>query len=471
MSERAPDPATGLAPDLPLPGDWPRRHLLGLAAAGQLLMLLCALRHAHVYGGSLAPLLHVLEAIGLGTATAAGGIALARALRQASSVDLAFLLRGGLLLTAIAILAPPFLSNDLWDYLARGRVEALGFDPYTTTAASLATDPAAAPALAPFLERARWTGWVMPYGPLAAVLQRLCAELGSPWLAAYAFKLLCGAAHVATALLVLRTLRLVAGERDARRGFVLWLWNPWLLLESCGSGHNDAFVALLLAAGCLGLAHGRFAAATGGFGFALLVKHGSAPVLPVLLVTAIWRRRLRDLLAGAAVVLAATAVAWLHYWSVPGGLDWILAQNAVARGSLASLADGLVAGAGTAVRALGLLATLAVLALAARRARDAQAFARLSALAMVVFVLSFVPNFAPWYHLWWLPLFALANVPVLARALELLAWTGPFAYLVHAATHAFGPVHETWMFALAGLWPALLVLLDWRSLAGPRPAP
>jgi len=77
-----------------------------------------------------------------------------------------------------------------------------------------------------------------------------------------------------------------------------------------------------------------------------------------------------------------------------------------------------------------------------------------------------MPNFSPWYQLWWLPLMALAQAPVLDRIVELLAWTGPLYYLVRVSTHAFGLVHETWGLCVAGLWPAGLALLEWRALTG-----
>jgi hypothetical protein len=55
---------------------------------------------------------------------------------------------------------------------------------------------------------------------------------------------------------------------------------------------------------------------------------------------------------------------------------------------------------------------------------------------------------------------------VLVRVVELLAWTGPLYYLVFVSTHGFGLVHEWWGLFVAGLWPALLVLLEWRALSG-----
>ena len=450
--------------DAPLPGAWSNKRLLGFAVLGQLMMVMVATRHAFIYGGSFHVLLNVLESLGLIAATLVAGLALSRALRQANSVPLELLMRGGLLLTLVATLAPPFLSNDIWDYLARGRLDWLGHNPYTVAVAEHADEVGA------FTDLARWTEWVLPYGPISALLQEWVSGLGSPWLAAYVWKLLMAACHVTTAILVLKTLRVVANERDARQGFVLWLWNPWLLLECCGSGHNDALLGMLLALSGYGLARARYALGTASYGMAMLVKHGSPPILPIWLATAYHQRQLRGFALGSLAVVGMITAAYYYYWTGPNGWDWILKQNNVAHGSLSSLLAGLFGETfGAAIRVLGAGLTLLMLLLACKRAREAQSGARLAILAMAVFVMLSVPNFAPWYQMWWLPLFALANLPVLTCVLKLLAWTGPLSYLVLTSTHGFGLAHETWMLLMAGVWPCMLILLDWREFVGRPP--
>jgi hypothetical protein len=433
--------------------------LLTCAIGAHVLMLLLALRHRFVWGGSLAPWLHALEAIGLVAFTMLAGISFHRAVRQASSTDLGFVQLGGAALAVLAALAPPFLSSDVWDYAARGFVAVLGHNPYTTTVESVLAEPG----MAPFAAHAEWPRHVMPYGPISAALQWFVALCGSPWLAVYAWKLLCVLAHIATAGILLRTLRWIGSERDARRGYVLWLWNPWILIECCGSGHNEAFVALGLAATGLALARSQFFAMALAYGAMILVKHGSAPLSLLLLVTSIWQKRRVAFLAGAATAIAATLLCALWLWSGEDGLAWIANQRNVARGSLSTLL-GPVLGSVTAL--LGLVLLLLLHFAGIKHCKDATNFGRYGVLGMTVFVLFLVPNFAPWYQLWWLPLFALTQLPVLTRVLELLAWTGPLSYLVVAATHGFGVVHEVWALLLTGIWPALLILLDWRSLTG-----
>ena len=441
--------------DPALPGDWTPKRLVLLAVLGQLIMIAMAVRHEFVYGGSFYWLLHGFEGFGLITATALSALALSRVLRQASSLNFDFLVRVGLLLTLLATLAPPFLSADIWAYLARGRLDWLGQNPYTEV---VWDHKDTLPGLAPYAELADegWMKWAVPYGPVSALLQALASAIEPPWLAAYAWKFAMAVCHVLTAVLILLTLRVVADEREARRGFVLWLWNPWLLLESCGSGHNDAMLGMLLALSGYGIAKSQYFMSTSSYGLA----------------AAYHQRQLRGFALGSLAVVGVVFVAYIFYWSEPNGLEWITRQNDVANGSVSALLGQLLGQPVTyGIRMVGLLATLLVIGLAFKRARDPQSAGRLAILAMVLWVLLFVPNFSPWYHLWWLPLFALANLPVLSRVLELLAWTGLLGYLVYAGTHGFGILHESWMLVLAGVWPCLLILLDWRSFVGKPPKP
>src|SRR5262249_20224402 len=205
----------------------------------------------------------------------------------------------------------------------------------------------------------------------------LVALSGRPWPAVYAWKALTVLAHLGTAALVLRIARAVGSERDARRAFVLWLWNPWLLLESCGSAHNESFVALGIAATSLAVVKSRFFAGALAFGAAVLVKHGCAPLSVPLLAQAIWKKQRTPFLLGTGVVLLAVAWSWARWWTGPGGLDWFFAQRLIARGSLASLAhEWFGPWASRGMRSVGGLALAATAWLSITRARDAQSFAR-----------------------------------------------------------------------------------------------
>lgn len=439
----------------------PLRGLFPAAAAAQVVWLLCAVRHRFFWGGDHAPWLHLAETAGLLLGAALGTFAYVRAVRLADLAPKRTWLTTAVLLALLAAAAPPFLSNDLWDYLARGRVEVLGQNPYTVPVAELASDAA----MAPFAARANWNDWVLPYGPLAALLQRVCALPDEPWIGAYAWKGLCAAAHVLTALLLAAAARRTAGEDSARRAFVLWAWNPWLLLESCGSGHNDAFVALGLALACAALARANLFGTALGYGAGMLVKHGNPLAAPLLLVTALRQRRLLGFALGTAAVGAGLYFAWQHWWNVEGGFDWIRKQADVQRGSLSALVTAHVSPEASAVVPwIGAVFAGAALVLGLARSNDAVSCSRFTSVATLLLVLLCLPNFAPWYHLWWLPFAVASSSAPLLRPLVLLAALGPASYAVFTATHAFGPVHEAAQFALAALLPAVPVLAASKAL-------
>jgi hypothetical protein len=459
---RAPCARLTPPPDLPLPGDWSRRRLLLGSLAAWLVVTAAAWRHLLVWGGDAAWLLHLGEGTALAAFALLAGFVFLRVVRQASSLPLSFLLAGGIACTALATAVPPFLSSDVFDYVSRGRVEVLGFNPYTTTVDAVANEPG----FGAYREHSQWTHWKMPYGPLQALLQWLFAQGESPWFAVCAWKVMSALAHVGTALLLFATMRALHGERDARRGLVLWLWNPWILLEACSMGHNDVLAGVLIAVALYGVATGATVRGTAAFGGALLIKHGPAPFGPLLLAHALANGRVARFLGGVAISAAFAAYWFWRYFRDEGALDFIRKQTEIERASpssLASMAFGPWAGATVVV--FGALLMLVWLSLGWRRAKDPTAVGRFGALALATFVLFCIPAFTPWYQLWWLPMLALANAPTLARATELLAFLGPLSYLVFATTRTLDLGHQVVQLLLAGVWPTLLVLLDWRGIA------
>ncbi len=455
-----------------------RLLLLGLVA--QLLLLPVALRHRFFWGETLSGRLAewfgerpALFGVGLPVwlnLASATVLALFAVLAGGSYVRAARLPRlerrsvwlGGLVLVAVAVLPPPWLSTDVFDYLARGRVEAVfGENPYLVTPQMLARGGADR-----VFALAEWPGFVMPYGPVSAVVQRGIAAISGEqaWIGVYLFKLLFAACHVLTAVQVAAAVRAAAPQQEAR-ALLLWLWNPWLLVECAGSAHNEALMALALATMVRGIAERRFAWATCAFGLAVLTKHGCAPLGPLLLVLAWRERRVGAFALGVAVtVLIAAPLAW-HYFREPGALGFLAKQTAN-RGASAQYLLGMLLGEGAIPPLLwsGYAITLAALLVIAVRVRSAAEFAIGGSRLMLLFLLAAMPLFSPWYHLWWLPLVGLALVPQLVLPLQALAILGPAAYIVQVGTRDFGLDHHI------ATWLVGLVLPAWMLLRY-RPAP
>ena len=133
-----------------------------LAIASQVVLGIVAFRHLFVWGAGHPVLgvelyvwLNVGEALGLLVFTLLGVTALRRALAVAPNATPRALLLAGLAFAVAATAVPPFLSSDVFDYLARGRAEAhYGANPYTTPVAAL-------PALVP-----------LPHQPLPSTWRR-----------------------------------------------------------------------------------------------------------------------------------------------------------------------------------------------------------------------------------------------------------------------------------------------------------
>jgi hypothetical protein len=445
-------------------GPTPAR-LVAWSLVGHLALVVAALRQNFAYGAGY-PVLGVDsstwlqwgQGVALAVFVVTAGIAFLRAERavveRVPGFDDAAILRGGIVLVVAATLTPPFLSSDVFDNLARGRVEAVhGANPYLTPAATFVGDPS--------LVLADWTSVVMLYGPLTAIVQTAFAWLAGDalWVGVYLFKALYGACHVLTALLVRDALRRLA-PAAATPVFVAWLWNPFLLLETAGSAHNDAQMALMLAACVAALARDRIGWATFAFGAAVLTKHGCAVLGPLLLAYAWWRGRVAAFAGGVVATAALAAPLALHYFATPGGLDW-LAKPTSHSGTSALHLSTVVAGvdAGTALR-VGYGVTLVVLAFAVARVRGLDGVARGGAVVTLTLLAVAMPLYSPWYHLWWLPLVGLAPLPASRAVLRVLAIAGPASYLVYQATGSFGPAHQVWQWSLTlavpfGVWLAV----------------
>ncbi|MHC4512297.1 MAG: hypothetical protein ACYTKC_12140 [Planctomycetota bacterium] len=442
------------------------RGVLLWSVAGHVCLIAAAMRHAFFWGAGrelfgldLPYVLNALEGLALVLFTVLAGIAYVRGCKQ--GLEVPAILKCGLVVLVAAVLAPPFLSTDVFDYVARGRVESVhGANPYLVSPSAFPDDP--------LTHRAQWAEHGMVYGPIAAVLQSvITAALGDRlWVCVYGFKLFFAACHLLTAWLVYLTLR-ARGSPRASLGLFLYLWNPWILLESVGSGHNDALMALFLAAMGWMLARGQMAWATLAFGLAVLTKHGCAVIGPLLLILAIRQQKLRQFGLGALATVAVTAVLAWHYFPTLAALESMTAQIAH-RGTSPQQFVVLLLGEGMApyLPGIGAVVVVAFLLLKAGGVQDLSSFGRCSSHAVLLLIIAVLPLFSPWYHLWWLPLLALW-LPGCAASFRHLAFLGPLSYLVYASTRSYGLGHQVWQCSFALAVPVLLLVASRAN--GPQP--
>jgi hypothetical protein len=180
----------------------------------------------------------------------------------------------------------PVGAADLFDQIFRARLTAhYGYNPFVTLPLNLPGDP--------FQRYVAWQGDPSPYGPMWEALAAGTSLLGgdSLWNNLILFKVLVVLAYAASVGLTYAILR--SWKPDwALRGTLFFAWNPLVLFEVAGNGHNDAIVIMFMLAGVLALVLARRWAILPALIAGALTKFVPILLVPVALA-AIWRDRLR----------------------------------------------------------------------------------------------------------------------------------------------------------------------------------
>ena len=201
------------------------------------------------------------------------------------------------------IVAPPFLSSDVYRYVWDGRVQAAGVNPYRYLPSDKALETLRDEAVWPHINRADYAPTIYP--PMA---QAVFAAIGLVWpavtgekVAMFGFECLA----VGCLMALLRSAGLPA-ER-----VLIYAWNPLPVWAFAGNGHIDAAVCGLVALALLLRVRHRDGWAGVALGAATLTKF-----LPVIIAPVLWRQ---------------AAGLW-RKWAEPRGLARVAAGE-VARGT------------------------------------------------------------------------------------------------------------------------------------------
>jgi hypothetical protein len=228
-----------------------------------------------------------------------------RRARAAGRAGIAPVLATGLVATLVLLFAYPVTAIDEYVYLVHGRIWAFhGGNPLVQP-----------PNLFPDERLLNMTGEFgnapAPYGPLWIGASGLVARLAGDDLLVglLLFKGLAVASYAVCAWLISRLL-VATGDEEATAGTLLFAWNPVVLIDVAGNGHNDAaMMALVLAAVAATRSRWRVAAPA-LLCLAALVKYVAGALVPLLLIE-LWcsRERLggRLRLVGGATGLAVVA--------------------------------------------------------------------------------------------------------------------------------------------------------------------
>jgi hypothetical protein len=228
----------------------------------------------------------------------AAGVLLARRSRRLhAAVAIAVVVQ------ALPLVSPLLLSKDAYLYWSQARlITAHHANPYRTTPAAFPDDPSYA------WVSGSWRANLTDYGPLWELTGTVPAVAAgeSRHRAELAYRLFALLGVIATVFLVARRTRNAAAV-----AFVGW--SPLVALHFAGGGHNDAWLALLLAVAVLFGSGVAYAGATFFKGW---------PVLLIPLALAQWRlrppRRFWLGLACATAIIAAAAfaafgTAWIEH--------------------------------------------------------------------------------------------------------------------------------------------------------------
>src|SRR5205823_10504562 len=129
---------------------------------------------------------------------------------------------------------------------------------------------------------------------------------------------------LANCLLVYRLARRLGG--DGPGALLLYAWNPLVLIETAGSGHNDAAMMTFALLGLLLATRGRLLWGLAALVLSVLVKYLTALLLLFYVLHALGRQPTRGRAAALAAKMGAVGgllvgALFVPFWAGPDSLD------------------------------------------------------------------------------------------------------------------------------------------------------
>ena len=210
----------------------------------------------------------------------------------------------------------PVTALDVFGYMFQGRILAhYGANPFVIPAADFPGDP--------MLQFVAWEFEPSTYGPLWVLVSAMGALIGGSdlLLGTAFFKAIGVGLCLLTTVLVHQILEQHRAE-SALAGAIFFAWNPLMIFETAGNGHNDVLMACLavLAAGLL--VRGRLTLSLPVLAASAMVKFVTILLLPVFLISWLRERNgFRDRAPTAAwglfLAIVVTVGLYLPFWEGP----------------------------------------------------------------------------------------------------------------------------------------------------------
>lgn len=300
------------------------------------------------------------------------------------------------------LLSPPGPQDDVLRYVWEGRLQRLGYNPYT----AIPNDPALAKLHTAQTREMNNPDLPSPYPPGAQLFFRIVTSIHE---SAFAFKVAFAACDVAILLLLLADLR---WSGLPEHWALAYAWHPLLVPCMAYNGHIDIFGAMLLLISAISLRRRWRALAAVAFGMAVAVKF-----LPAVLVPLFWRRvRIRDVLL-AVIVVGLLCAPFVGHGEIPMGSLSVFVQRFRFNDPIFAVIERVVRPEAATCLAIlsGLLTAAWIRAKWPSPSMDAWVWPMAASLVLA-------PLVYPWYLLWLVPfLRPAAALPVVVWTLSILS--------------------------------------------------
>jgi hypothetical protein len=392
----------------------------------------------------------------------------------------AFALALPVLFNVLLIPGVPHLSQDIFSYMAHGYLGQLPDGNPFLLPASAAGNTAIGPQLAAYGWRPVSVIQITPYGVLWTRLEMLVMGITTDvQTAVLLLKVLVVSTSFGTAFLIWCFLART-NPRFQMLGTLTYLWNPLVVVEFAGEGHNDSVLIVFVLASLVACAAMRPAVSVATLLLGVLVKYLPAMFVPALLAY-LWRTRggtgrlALQIFIGLLVGVGAAAILYLPLWV---GLETFHGLVALAQPISSATPVGVVRWflirtpflslSGPLSLALVTIPAVGFMLWASIRVRNIVGLARAFAQISLAFVLVASPDYWPWYlglpvalaaaaspdkSLLWITLF-ISLLGRLCAPLDIMFDNGFITY----------PVAKGLTTGLGTTLP-LLVLASWKLLA------
>lgn len=331
----------------------------------------------------------------------------------------------------------PSDGADLFVYISQGRIFGIHhLNPFLVSPQDVPQDI--------LYSYSSWVSHTSIYGPVWVIISGFLALLGQDnvWLSLILFKLAPTAFLFGSVALVYCILDNI-NPRHRDMGAFLLAWNPLVLFEVAGNGHNDVVMVFFTLLSILFIATRPRSLTLPSLAVSALVKYTSVILLPGILIHG-WSLKPRTIWKSILVgVVASIAVAYLFVRPFESALSpaALLGQGDTFRSSIANLILMSLTGNFSQQNADTIAKVLVIAALAvaygyqllwfARRARSGGIEALLIFCAnSLFFLLLFIPRFLPWYVIWLLGIAALLPDSSVARRALLLSFTAFLSHII-----------------------------------------